>query len=67
MAWVIGVSKGSGGGHPKHKVESDRWKNACRRPLVPESISTNLGLGVWLIVGTVVLISSSFSSLSFSS
>lgn len=65
MAWVIGVSKGSGGGHPKHKVESDLWKNAWRRPLFKDSRSTNLGLWDRFIDWTGI--SSSFSSLSFSS
>jgi hypothetical protein len=29
-----GVAKGSGGGQPTHRVDSDLWKNLCRWPLV---------------------------------
>ena len=34
------VPKGSGGGQPKHNVDSDLWKKICRRPLLSLSCSS---------------------------
>lgn len=64
-ACTSGVWNGSGGGHPRKVVESERWKNWCLRPdlVVTSDSPSTLSLSTDMLVTG----SSSCSSLSFSS
>ena len=65
MASTNGVWNGSGGGHPRHSVDSDLWKNGCLRPTFPPSSLSPSILSVSIDIA--VFPSSSCSSFSFSS